>query len=66
MFGATNLCATLELRGMGSYVTAPEWESDEVSIEPEDSPPLGTLLSGRFSTLEIDSVEAVRDERRRE
>ena len=51
---------------MGSYVTAPEWESDEVSIEPEDSPPLGTLLSGRFSTLDIDSVEAVRDERQRE
>jgi len=51
---------------MGSYVTAPEWESDEASSKTTNSPPLGTLLSGRFSTLDIDSVEAVRDERQRE
>jgi len=51
---------------MGSYVAAPEWESDDASVETNESAPLGTLLSGRFSTLEIDSVEAVRDERRRE
>ena len=51
---------------MGSYVTAPEWESDSAGVDAADSPPLGTLLSGRFAAVDIDSVEAVRDERRRE
>jgi len=51
---------------MGSYVTAPEWETESASVEIDDSASLGTLLSGRFSTLEIDSVAAVRDERSRE
>ena len=46
---------------MGREVTEPEWKWD--SETTEESPPLGTLLSGRFSTLDSDPVEAVHDDR---
>lgn len=49
---------------MGSYATPPNWTDES----PEDEPRarLGDLLSGRLADVEIDSVEAVRDERKRE
>jgi hypothetical protein len=50
---------------MGSYATPPNW-TDESSDDDESRPRLGDLLSGRLADVAGDSVEAVRDERRRE
>ena len=50
---------------MGSYATPPNW-TDESSNDDEPRPRLGDLLSGRFADVDVNSVEAVRDERRRE
>lgn len=47
---------------MGSYAALPDWyESDE--NEDGAAPGLGDLLSGRLAEVELDSVDAVRDER---
>lgn len=50
---------------MGSYATPPASNSDSDDTD-DDSLRLGDLLSGRLSDVDIDSVEAVRDERERE
>ncbi|GAA0469072.1 hypothetical protein MUK72_07015 [Halococcus dombrowskii] len=50
---------------MGSYAMPPTAD-DSPSDDDEESSRLGDLLSGRFSDADIDSVEAVRDERERE
>ena len=50
---------------MGSYATPPNW-TDESSDGDESQPRLGDLLSGRLADVDVNSVEAVRDERRRE
>lgn len=52
-------------RAMGSFATLPNW-TDDASDKDEPRTPLGDLLSGRLADVDIDSVEAVRDERRRE
>jgi hypothetical protein len=49
---------------MGSYATPPNW-TDEPSDDDREQR-LGDLLSGRLADVNVDSVEAVRDERRRE
>jgi hypothetical protein len=51
---------------MGSYATPPTSNSSASDDEDDESPRLGDLLSGRFSDVTVDSVEAVRDERERE
>jgi hypothetical protein len=50
---------------MGSYATPPNW-TDGSSDNDESRPQLGDLLSGRLADVDVDSVAAVRDERRRE
>jgi hypothetical protein len=49
---------------MGSYATLPNWVDESSDDEPRRR--LGDLLSGRLADVEVDSVEAVRNERRRE
>ncbi len=51
---------------MGSYARAPSWSEEPVDERDESEIQLGDLLSGRLADVDIDSVEAVRDERKRE
>ncbi|WP_330631234.1 hypothetical protein [Halocatena halophila] len=46
---------------MGSYARAPSW--DDKHANESDGRQLGDVLSGQFADVDIDSVEAVRDER---
>lgn len=50
---------------MGSYARAPDW-GDDSSDDDTSETQLGDLLSGRLADVDVDSVEAVREERRRE
>jgi hypothetical protein len=61
----SDLQARLQLPVMGSYATPPNW-TDESSDDDQPRPRLGDLLSGRLADVDVDSVEAVRDERKRE
>lgn len=49
---------------MGTYASPPEWTGPPDDAEADETR-LGDLLSGRLADVEVDSVEAVREERER-
>ncbi|WP_154019952.1 hypothetical protein [Halococcus sediminicola] len=48
---------------MGSYAMPPTADDGSSDEDGDESSRLGDRLAGRFSDVDIDSVEAVRDER---
>lgn len=51
---------------MGSYARVPSWGEKPTDESEKSQTQLGDMLSGRLADVDIDSVEAVRAERKQE